>query len=178
MMIATSQSPMVNNCKQEAERILEQQKWMVPPVDPSIIAKKLNIKVLDCSFEDANISGYYDFEENTIYINRNEFIKRQQFTIAHELGHALLHKEWVKSSNYTCLYRNQLAVPSADNKETEANEFAANLLVPRFMLDQYYKELIESQAYLIEDCLQKISDAFFVSLQVVKIRLKKEYGYP
>ena len=163
--------------KAKASDLLNSFDYKNLPIDPSIIAKKLGIKVLDCAFEDENVSGYYDFDEKTIYVNRNEFVKRQQFTIAHELGHALLHEDWVKSSDYTCLYRDQLVKPTNDVKELEANEFAGHLLAPSFILDKYYKELKESPSYLHEDLIQKISDVFFVSIPVIKIRLVKEYGH-
>lgn len=74
--------------KEKAKELLDKSHWDNTPVDASFIAKKNGIKVKNCSFEDNNISGYYDFEEKTIYVNSNEFVKRQQFTIAHELGHA------------------------------------------------------------------------------------------
>ena len=161
----------------KAEEVLKINNCDKPPIDPSDIARKIGIKVMDCSFENPNISGYYDFDEKTIYVNRNEFVKRQQFTIAHELGHAILHEDWVNSSEYTCLYRDQFIKATDDIKELEANEFAGHLLVPSFLLNKYYEELKTSEEYLIEDILQKISDVFFVSIPVIKIRLMKEYGY-
>lgn len=163
--------------KVKAIELLDRFNYHNPSIDPAIVSRKIGIKVLDCTFEDDNISGYYDFEEKAIFVNQHEFIKRQQFTIAHELGHAVLHEEWVKSSDYTCLYRDQLIKPANDPKEQEANEFAGNLLVPTFMLGSYYEELKNSQSFLHEDIIQKMSDIFFVSMPVIRIRLEKEYSY-
>lgn len=167
----------LRSAKQKAKELLEKYKFTKPPIEPSIISKKCGIKVLDCNFDNNNISGYYDFEEKTIYVNRNEFIKRQQFTIAHELGHAILHQEWVNSSAYTCLYRDQLVKPTNDIKEVEANAFAGYLLAPSDMLKEYYNELRKTPKFLHEDLLQQISEIFFVSIPVIRIRLKTEYGY-
>ena len=53
-----------------------------------------------------------------------------------------------------------------DSHEKEANTFAANLLVPRFMLDQYWKMMP----------IEQLSQLFAVSVPVIKNRLAFEYG--
>ena len=53
----------------KAEELLKINNCDKPPIDPSDIARKIGIKVMDCSFENPNISGYYDFDEKTIYVN-------------------------------------------------------------------------------------------------------------
>lgn len=163
--------------REKAKELLKESNYNEPPIDASRVARKVGIKVMDCSFENKNVSGYYDFDQKIIYVNRYEFPKRQQFTIAHELGHALMHEDWVKSSEYTCLYRDRLVKPSTDIKELEANEFAGHLLVPLPMLSEHYEELRDGPGYLHEEIIEKISNVFCVSISVIKIRLEKEYGY-
>ena len=55
---------------------------------------------------------------------------------------------------------------SDDPHEKEANAFAANLLVPRFMLDQYWKMMP----------VEQLSQLFAISVPVMKNRLAFEYG--
>jgi Zn-dependent peptidase ImmA (M78 family) len=75
------------------------------------------------------VSGFLDFEGPTIYVNTEDSPARQMFTVAHELGHFLLHK----GRNVKVLPR--LLAPSDKNDtEREANCFAANMLVPESML--------------------------------------------
>ena len=62
--------------------------------------------------------------------------------------------------------RNQSEESANDPKEKEANSFAANLLVPRFMLDEFWPQLGEKE----------LSRLFAVSVPVIKIRLSFEYG--
>jgi len=138
-----------------------------PPVDPVEIARHLDVDVFFAKFadEDQNISGFYDASENAIFVNESEWPLRQTFTVAHELGHKVLHEEWAKSSDYTMLFRDQ-AANSDDPHEKEANAFAANLLVPRFMLDDVWTR------YSSED----LSRLFAVSVPVIKSRISTEYG--
>jgi Zn-dependent peptidase ImmA (M78 family) len=98
-------------------------------------------------------------------VNGEEFALRQTFTIAHELGHKILHEEWAKSADYKILYRDQL-LNDDDPHEKEANAFAAHLLVPRAMLDLYWDKL----------SLTELSKLFAVSVPVIKNRLSIEYG--
>lgn len=151
----------------EALRILEQFSITEPPVNPIKIAKGLGVTVYFVAFEahKQNVSGFYDCEERAIFVNKDEFPLRQTFTIAHELGHQVLHKDWAKSADYRVLMRDQ-DYAGDDFHEKEANFFAANLLVPRFMLNRYFDKL----------SVDELSRLFAVSVPVIKNRLSSEYG--
>lgn len=155
------------NAKREAAKILEDFSIFVPPVDPVSIARQLGVNVVFATFTEEmnNISGFYDAEENAIYVNREEYPLRQTFTIAHELGHKILHAEWAKSNDYRVLLR-EYVLNTKDPKEKEANAFAAELLVPRSFLDNYWKTLTPEQ----------LSKLFAVSVPVIKNRIAFEYG--
>jgi Zn-dependent peptidase ImmA (M78 family) len=161
-----SSRPDYFKAKAEAIRILNEFGLSEPPVNPADIAQQLGIRVVFVGFtpEYDSISGFYDFDDETIYVNKHEFPLRQTFTIAHELGHRLLHTEWAKSSDYKVLLRGD--ANGDDPIEMEANSFAANLLVPRFMLDKYWKELPP----------EHLSALFAVSVPVIRYRISFEYG--
>ncbi|WP_412057204.1 ImmA/IrrE family metallo-endopeptidase [Bartonella sp. DGB2] len=139
-----------------------------PPVNVMELARNENIKLKFVSFtsEEAinNVSGFYDAEEHAIYINKDEYPLRQMFTIAHELGHALLHKNGAASNAYKVLMRQDLNNENAV-QEKEANCFAAHLLVPRFMLDEFYQQPLPT-----------LSKIFLTSIPMLKNRLEFEYG--
>jgi len=139
---------------------------MSPPVNPVEVALNLCVEVRFVRFneENQNVSGFYDPEENAIYVNRDEYPLRQTFTIAHELGHAVLHREWANSDEYRVLMRDD-QTDHGEPHEKEANAFAANLLVPREMLDEY-SSLKPSD----------LSRLFAVSVPVINNRLSFEYG--
>lgn len=138
-----------------------------PPVNPVSIARQKGIGVVFVEFSgDADrISGFYDNAEGAIYVNKKEFPLRQTFTVAHELGHALLHKEWIASDEYRILLRDA-DYDGDDPYEKEANAFAAHLLVPRFMLDRYWRD----------NGPEALSRLFAVSVPMIKNRLAFEYG--
>lgn len=138
-----------------------------PPVDPRTIAKEKGVGVSYVTFSGASagISGFYDAEENAIFVNKDEYPLRQTFTLAHELGHKILHEEWAKSTEYQVLLRDS-SLQEQDFREKEANAFAAGLLMPRKMVDRYWRNL----------SMEQLSQLFAVSVPVVKNRLSFLYG--
>jgi Zn-dependent peptidase ImmA (M78 family) len=103
------------------------------PVPLIKIAKGLGYEVytfkpsFDGTSETSNISGIVDYDKNEILLNESDFVKRQRFTLAHEIGHIYLNHQ---KSGETVDYRKDMDTPETDPKEREANEFAAELLMP------------------------------------------------
>ena len=156
----------MKTAKQKAIDVLDQFGVDEPYVNPVKIARELGATVSFATFSEeySNVSGFYDFDTDTIFVNEKEYPLRQTFTIAHELGHRLLHKDWAASNDYRVLLRNDDA--PKDQYEKEADEFAGNLLVPRYLLDKYYESIDKSG----------LSKIFAVSVPVISIRMSKEYG--
>jgi len=168
-MTATLQKPDYRLAQYKALDLLASAGIKLPPVNPIDIAENiLNVPVRFAVFdqtESERISGFYDSEENAIVVNRDEFPLRQTFTIAHELGHKILHEDWARSSEYQVLLRNPQE-QSKDFREKEADAFAANLLMPRFMMDEYYEDSPASE----------LSRLFAVSVPAIRARLSFLYG--
>lgn len=124
--------------KQKVEQVLLENFITNPPIDVYEIAKNegLEIEIKDFGDKFNNISGYIKPEIRTIFVNSRDPENRRKFTIAHELGHWILHKDKLESEpeKYAILYRIPLGRPQDDPIEQEANWFAANLLVPEEML--------------------------------------------
>ena len=72
------------------------------------------------------ISGAVNHQLKKIFINANDSVRRQFFTLAHEIGHIILHDQ---QQDYIDYRHNSIGNP----KEVEANYFAANLLMPEHM---------------------------------------------
>ncbi len=91
--------------------------------NPIKIAKNLGILVL---YEElGSLKGYYNtvYRHKLIHINSNLSEQQQLFTVAHELGHALLHP----NTNTAFLKTHTHLV--VNKFENEANLFALNLLI-------------------------------------------------
>jgi Zn-dependent peptidase ImmA (M78 family) len=163
----TMQRPDYAKVKRAVRSLIDEFGITEPPVDPVRIARGCGVTIYFVKFESEkkNVSGFFDVEENAIFVNQEEYPLRQTFTIAHELGHKILHDDWAKTKEYRVLLRDA-DYNSDDFHEKEANAFAAHLLVPRTLLDKYYKRLN----------VEQLSTLFAVSVPMIRNRLSFEYG--
>ena len=108
-----------------------------PPIPVIEIAESCGVDVVFANFGEKGeaVAGFCDFKHGKLYVNRQDIIERQFFTIAHELGHWLLHREYFlrHPERYPVFPRFQ-NVDKTNAYEKEANHFAANLLVPERLL--------------------------------------------
>lgn len=96
----------------------------------------------------------------TIYVNKKHSINRQRYTIAHEFGHYCLHKDFTAEFKDTTFFRKEKDWTS---KEYDANQFAADLLMP--------KESIENALDNNIITIKELSEAFGVSMIAMRNRL-------
>lgn len=140
------------------------------PVPVVRIAKMYGLDVIEYQFKKDDISGilvdYYENGEWAIVINEKEPKKRKRFTIAHELGHFLLHtritgEQFVDTKTNLSVFYRAVSIGS-NSQEQEANLFAANLLMPKREVEEIYNE--------VQD-IQKVADEFDVSQSAMSFRL-------
>jgi Zn-dependent peptidase ImmA (M78 family) len=119
----------------KALRVLDSYNISKPVVDVSAIAKGLGVEIKETELpqEYGNVAGFYDKNNKTIYVQKNDPPHRKLFSIAHELGHIVLGHE-----HATVQFRitNDKATPYS-KEEKEANSFARHLLIPDFMLKNH-----------------------------------------
>jgi len=102
-----------------------------------------------------------------IFVNEDSSPERRRFTIAHELGHFVLHR--AKRRTFNCdKAAVHLSLESAGVIEREADEFASNLLMPGDVL----RERITSQDVDLH-LLSGLAKAFGVSFEALCIRFIK-----
>lgn len=118
------------------------------PVDVELLAQSLGIEVVAMNLDD-NTSGMIERTSRgnfRIVVNDNHAFTRQRFTIAHELGHYFSHRHLIGDgilddrayrSAAEGQYRNTAI---GRRQETEANQFAANLLMPWDAIQKLQKE--------------------------------------
>jgi Zn-dependent peptidase ImmA (M78 family)/transcriptional regulator with XRE-family HTH domain len=101
---------------------LVRQRWNIPrgPIKNLVaLLESVGIVILQIVQNDEKLDGEMIPDENNlpvIYINKNLTGDRQRFTLAHELGHLIMH-----GGEY---------IPSIEFAEMEANYFASEFLMP------------------------------------------------
>ncbi|TVT60168.1 MAG: ImmA/IrrE family metallo-endopeptidase [Sedimenticola thiotaurini] len=132
------------------------------PLDVDGLIRILNIRIRREAMDDET-SGYLKRmdEHWVIGVNNLHHPRRQRFTLAHELGHFVLHQKNGREFVDKILYRNNL---DSNSEEAEANVFAANLLMP----EAEFRRFLSGVSDQVED----IASHFNVSALAVRIRAK------
>lgn len=75
-----------------------------------------------------------------ILSNKYDSPSRQKFTIAHELGHCILHQKELEYNRDIVVFYRKAITSESNPLEQEANCFAANLLVPDSFLRKFLEQ--------------------------------------
>lgn len=114
-----------------------------------------------------------------IGVNRHHARVRQRFTIAHELGHGLLHRGRMPlfiDKGYGVAFRNGRSSTGELRMEREANAFAAALLMPEAMVRNAVDELSWTHGFDVGgggDALETLARRFKVSQEAMSYRLAR-----
>jgi len=122
--------------------------WQIPP-DDDVLGFSLYFTVLP-----------------VIFVRKQENEARQLFTLAHELGHLLLHKNHFIDG--------QREFDSSNNIEIEANKFAGHFLVPTENLDEIDDRIKPADFRGYSRWLRKYVNRWGVSAEMILRRLYDE----
>lgn len=148
----------------------------IPPIPIKDIVRKEGIELLSYDLGE-NVSGVLVIEngKGTIGFSPNTSRVRQRFTIAHELGHYILHRqsrsEVFVDKDFIVKYRSEKKYSPAEiRQEQEANVFAASLLMPKALLQaelarKDYQDLSETEF------IGAMAKVFDVSIPAMTYRL-------
>ena len=156
--------------EEKAKNILMDHSLMDIPVDPLSVAKALNIKVMNAKFAEPDKSGAVTKRNKigSIFVNHEDSSTRKRFTIAHELGHLVMHMndnedgEYIDNIDNFRSTVNDTAWSEDKRKEWEANLFAAALLM--------HEDLVRREWKRTKD-LSQLAWRFQVSESAMAIRL-------
>ena len=112
-----------------------------------------------------------------IKINSNiPYPKKRRFTIAHEIGHLILHEKLeIHNENTNTLnwFKNTEDQAKKGIQEWEANDFASELLMPEYLFRDFcYKKPFNPQL------IQALSDRFKTSITSTLFRIQRLNIYP
>lgn len=144
------------------------------PVKIEGIVKKESILIEERKLDD-DLSGLLILHGDTklIGVEKDHVTERKRFTIAHELGHYVLHRNESKMFVDTAIFKRQSDeggyTTREERMEREANYFAANILMPEILVRrevrQFYKDLND------EANITQLAAKFEVSLPAMTFRL-------
>lgn len=137
-----------------------------PPVKVSPIARELGVPVFNVANWSDNLSGMLKRDPNSesgyaIFVNGSHHTNRVRFTIAHELGHFILHGHLIKEGIVEDALLRAEGLSNA--VEAQANGFAADLLMPW--------SLLRVQQDLGVTSIEELANIFEVSNDAMSIRL-------
>ena len=154
-------------------KLLKQQGSNGPPVSVDRIAKAQGCTVKASDLRDVSGILVRSKDGNIIGVNSTHPEARRRFTIAHELGHLMLHEgEQVHfDKEFRVSLRSNESSAGTNVEEMEANFFAASLLMPDAML------AADPRAYSIElenvESMRELASAYKVSVQAMTLRLAR-----
>jgi Zn-dependent peptidase ImmA (M78 family) len=159
-----------------ADAILKKLGISNPPVPVEAIARKLKAELRYLAY-DGQLSGmiFREGDRTIIGVNALHHPNRQRFTVAHELGHMILHAE-------TPLFIDkQFKMTRADRKEgedwvpeeIEANRFASELLVPT----DFLRRDVDHITLDVEDQhqIEILARRYRVSIPMMTIRINRYF---
>jgi hypothetical protein len=117
--------------------------------------------------------------------------KRLRYSVAHEIGHCVLHRSEILASYFESIRDFKKWVGRRDDcnsAEYQAHEFAGRLLVPLDLLQRVYDEFCAAEtrrdkqwrekANSRSELAKKIAPRFGVSRQVIEVRFHREGIWP
>ncbi|MDX2274359.1 MAG: ImmA/IrrE family metallo-endopeptidase [Hyphomonadaceae bacterium] len=154
----------------QAEREIVERFIGQRPVKVGELAEALGIKVTRSPMA-PRISGLIRRSAATrsgfeIAVNKYEMPERQRFTVAHEIGHYLLHRNDIGAEGVvdSIMYRSNLG----SRKETEANQIASAIVMPAEILSG---DLAELGGLGTPGIVEELAERYRVSEPAMRIRL-------
>jgi Zn-dependent peptidase ImmA (M78 family) len=156
-----------------AQEVLKEAGISSAPVPVDALARGHGAQL---SFEPfrGGISGmlFRDERRKVIGVNATHGPTRQRFTIAHELGHLLLHEDRQIIVDTHVYRRDDVSSMGTEQQEIEANAFAAELLMPRSLVEKEAGALVtQNPTISAKQLVGRLAAKFEVSQQAMEIRL-------
>lgn len=164
-------APQFSLAKRKARELLNKAGIRTAPVEVEKLAEVVGARV-EYEAYDGELSGMLlrRGDDAVIGVNLKHAPTRQRFSIAHEIGHMILHRSenFHIAEKFQIKFRDLRSSTGQDSDEIEANQFAAELLMPEELLAR------DISGYLGTDPETAIGDLarkYQVSEQAMAIRL-------
>lgn len=169
--------PRYSRINREVIDLLNRAGITCPPVPLERVAEILGARIVYSNF-DGEISGLLARRDGEVVIGVEERhpLTRQRFTIAHEIGHLVMHDlgELHVDKSFPVRLRSPVSSQAVDVDEIEANAFAAALLMPETILRDEVRLL--SVDFEDESQVKQLAQRYGVSAQAMTFRLLNLLG--
>lgn len=157
-----------------AAALLDEAGVVSAPVDVKALAQLKGAIVVEEPLDQGDFSGFLYTKNGSppiIGVNSGHAPTRKRFTIAHELGHLLLHpKVGIHMDEAVIQRRDAMTSEGTNSEEIEANRFAAELLMPQHFLRIDLAKVEKFHAD-DEEVIADLARRYGVSGQAMAIRL-------
>ncbi|MBA1158923.1 ImmA/IrrE family metallo-endopeptidase [Microvirga mediterraneensis] len=158
--------------EQVAEEILREHVAGDGPTDPVQLANRMGVRIFNSKFSEPGIHGLIARRggASTIYVDVDDRPVRKRFTVAHELGHFVLHLaagegEFIDDEdNFRTITDPDEPWNEERRREWEANVFAAAILMPSSVVRDRWPEIRD---------VDGMAEWFQVSRQAMALRLNQ-----
>ena len=157
---------------EKAGKLLQQSDALALPVNLNQVVRYLGLSLNEKPLEN-EYSGFLAVKEKTIVVNLRHPSVRRRFTIAHEIGHYQLHRksEDIPVFIDRAVYHRKESVAGVDySMEMQANAYAAGLLMPEALLDEYLEDHPALDLEKPAD-IKTLAEEFEVSRPAMEFRL-------
>lgn len=169
----------VPNAWKRAQELLSTHRVRKAPVDVEAIASKYATVIPHALDPDISaVLAPLEGERWFILVNQSHSRLRRRFSIAHELGHLMLHGFTAPHADRAFRFRDARSSEGSVLEEIQANQFAAELLMPRELilkatshlhLDHAPQDDADDDKF--QELIGELAEEFQVSRQAMTIRL-------
>lgn len=167
--------------------------FSIPVPIERIIEIKLDLRILSVKDLESGcgINGSVSKDFRAIVIDEDEFekqVQRARFTLAHELGHVILHRDlFIKSGGFNTDvefvdFQNGLPEKEYKKLEIQAFRFAEEILFPRQVLKEVVEKEVQAFGGLpslnvtdLGNIISKVSSSFDVTERATLNKLNRSY---
>ena len=141
----------------DARKIAQQNLLKMVPLDVFGLAAVLGLNIVTYPMEEST-SGFLQLRDGRweVGVNSLHHVNRQRFTMAHEIGHFMLHRDHGSFTDGLLFRKNQ-----SNPQEREANLFASLVLMPE----------VEFRQAVANYSVPEVANLFAVSQQAVQFRI-------
>jgi len=165
----------VEEIEKKAFQLLKEHDHLNAPINIKSIIKKLGIKLSPYDLGE-DVSGVLVIDKGNYKIgyNSTESLVRQRFTLAHEVGHFILHcedkEEGLFVDNTKYMFRKGSPNSKEYKREMQANQFAAALLMPEQLIQKYIGDW-KNRSSTDHELIKELAKKFKVSEIAMTFRL-------